>query len=942
MRAESQETMSPRDKQDQDRGDDIVTLAQEYSSAQTHSSSHDLEILVELFKTVSSSHDLEVLIELSKIGSHQGGSDGVDHRQNRQSMNRKTFVDTFGEGPMRVEYCGRMFDYMVSNHNENNILKERNTITLPLLDLTVFAQEMLHCQERTDPLDRFHHLMKIYDSDGDGYIQPNDILPLIEAAFVEMELKINKEEVHMALLAMATTRTSNLEHADEEDCRRALAFHQVRSLVGDSLDDLCLGPLDHTKEWCSKPDTKHVVPTETMIDRNQIIKQGIPDNATKDEGKKMHSLFLSKFYKNIKGTGQRTMNCSPMKNTMRKALLQILRQWRFNRPRVIWLSLYTFTNMLVFFIKFMVWKNSDKYESARAIMSNGVCFAKAFAGVATFNTGLIFFPICRKFVSSLRNQSVSQHHKLWKWIPFDDSIKFHILAGHVTMMASIGHTVAHLINFKRYSEASTEVWNSSPLHGKMNGPNPSIGDALRTLPGWTGLGMVLVMLIAYPVAAFLRRRPKYFNAFWYTHQLYILWAVMFLVHGMKQILQPAQAIWVALPGFTIYMGERLQSLLCRDECQVKIVRAETYDNTTILYTTKPKSHRLFHFIKPGSYASLNVPGIAQFEWHPFTISSAPEDQFLRFHIRCAGDWTLSLWDHVRQMEQRLTELNDVEVGKEKVVTADACRVMGTPCFREGDDVSTAAFTSSNLSYNESEASASSSSDSKIMNGLPESLSSLYIRGPYGAPAQDFMQYHHVVLIGAGIGVTPFASILRHVLLKWQWEKFYMNASESSNIGRFAPQHAHQMVEFHWVTREHESLSWFSKELTELMELDHGGILKIHQYLTAVKKDSNNECPRRLLSSLQETLKCSATGHLDILSGIQGGANQKHQTHFGRPDFEAHFQELSMATSLKGKKVGVFYCGPSILKHQVQFACRNASNKTRKEGGTRFDFHHENF
>jgi predicted ferric reductase len=319
--------------------------------------------------------------------------------------------------------------------------------------------------------------------------------------------------------------------------------------------------------------------------------------------------------------------------------------------------------MLVFFIKFMVWKNSEKYESSRAIMSNGVCIAKSFAGVATFNTSLIFFPICRKFVSSLRNQSVMQHHKVWQLIPFDDNIKFHILAGHVIMMASIGHTVAHFINFKRYSKASTEVWIHSPLHGKMNGPNPSVGDALRTLPGWTGLSMVLVMLIAYPVAAFLRRRPQYFNAFSYTHQLYILWAVMFLVHGMKQILQPAHAIWVALPGFTIYMGEQLQSLLCRDECQVNIVRAETYYNTAILYTTKPKSHRLFYFIKPGSYASLNFPGIAQFEWHPFTISSAPEDQFLRFHIRCAGDCTLALWDNVRQMEQQLTELNDVEIGK---------------------------------------------------------------------------------------------------------------------------------------------------------------------------------------------------------------------------------------------------------------------------------------
>ena len=33
----------------------------------------------------------------------------------------------------------------------------------------------------------------------------------------------------------------------------------------------------------------------------------------------------------------------------------------------------------------------------------------------------------------------------------------------------------------------------------------------------------------------------------------------------------------------------------------------------------------FHF-KPGDYVYLNIPAIAKYEWHPFTISSAPEQQ----------------------------------------------------------------------------------------------------------------------------------------------------------------------------------------------------------------------------------------------------------------------------------------------------------------------------
>ena len=36
-----------------------------------------------------------------------------------------------------------------------------------------------------------------------------------------------------------------------------------------------------------------------------------------------------------------------------------------------------------------------------------------------------------------------------------------------------------------------------------------------------------------------------------------------------------------------------------------------------------KRPQFFHF-KPGDYIYINIPVIAKYEWHPFTISSAPE------------------------------------------------------------------------------------------------------------------------------------------------------------------------------------------------------------------------------------------------------------------------------------------------------------------------------
>lgn len=43
--------------------------------------------------------------------------------------------------------------------------------------------------------------------------------------------------------------------------------------------------------------------------------------------------------------------------------------------------------------------------------------------------------------------------------------------------------------------------------------------------------------------------------------------------------------------------------------------------------------------KAGQWLFLNVPDVSTFQWHPFTISSAPDDPYVSCHIRQVGDWT---------------------------------------------------------------------------------------------------------------------------------------------------------------------------------------------------------------------------------------------------------------------------------------------------------------
>ena len=49
-----------------------------------------------------------------------------------------------------------------------------------------------------------------------------------------------------------------------------------------------------------------------------------------------------------------------------------------------------------------------------------------------------------------------------------------------------------------------------------------------------------------------------------------------------------------------------------------------------------------------------MPSIANFEWHPFTISSAPEQSdTLSLHIRAVGQWTNSLYEYFEREQARL-------------------------------------------------------------------------------------------------------------------------------------------------------------------------------------------------------------------------------------------------------------------------------------------------
>ncbi len=55
-----------------------------------------------------------------------------------------------------------------------------------------------------------------------------------------------------------------------------------------------------------------------------------------------------------------------------------------------------------------------------------------------------------------------------------------------------------------------------------------------------------------------------------------------------------------------------------------------------------------------------IPSLALTEWHPFTISSAPERaDSLTLHVRSLGDWTTRLYTLAQERERILAQKGKV-------------------------------------------------------------------------------------------------------------------------------------------------------------------------------------------------------------------------------------------------------------------------------------------
>lgn len=96
--------------------------------------------------------------------------------------------------------------------------------------------------------------------------------------------------------------------------------------------------------------------------------------------------------------------------------------------------------------------------------------------------------------------------------------------------------------------------------------------------------------------------------------------------------------------------------------------------------------------------------------------------------------------------------------------------------------------------------------------LRQILPRVYIDGPFGSASEDVFKFEVAILVGAGIGVTPFASILKSI-----W--YRMNYPQARTRLR--------KVYFFWVCRDFGSFEWFRSLLLAIEAQDSDDHIEIH-------------------------------------------------------------------------------------------------------------------
>ncbi|XP_023719098.1 NADPH oxidase 5 isoform X3 [Cryptotermes secundus] len=324
---------------------------------------------------------------------------------------------------------------------------------------------------------------------------------------------------------------------------------------------------------------------------------------------------------------------------------QLSRQYvKNNYVYLIFLAFYVLVNVGLFVSRSIEYRASNGY----------VIVARACGQCLNFNCMFILVLMLRQCITFLRTHGFSVI------LPLDHHIYFHKLTGVTIIIQSIVHTIVHLLNFSLIvvNDPVTNK-NNYTLTDWLLTSKPGLFGLVGGVANPTGVALIIILLVMIICSQSFVRRGGSFEVFYWTHLLYIPFWLLVIFHG------PNFWKWFIGPGI-LYVIERALRL-----ASMRTDRGKTYISSGLLLPSrvthlviKRPPHFDFH---PGDYVFVNVPAIAKYEWHPFTISSAPEQEdYMWLHIRGVGEWTNRLYDYFEREQEKLHSVEEQLAGNRQL------------------------------------------------------------------------------------------------------------------------------------------------------------------------------------------------------------------------------------------------------------------------------------
>lgn len=502
---------------------------------------------------------------------------------------------------------------------------------------------------------------------------------------------------------------------------------------------------------------------------------------------------------------------------------------------------------MVFIFGMMNYGLTERSVGARSIFGLTFPIARSAALVLHVDIALIMFPVCRNLISILRRTPLNGI------IQFDKNITFHKLTAWSVVFFSWVHTIAHWNNLAKFSAVNGLGFKGFILANFFTGP------------GWTGY-IMLFALMAIVFTALEKPRRANFERFWYTHHLFVVFFVFWSIHGAFCMIKPDFAPFCAgigvfweywMYGAFLYLAERIAREV-RGRHKTFVSKVIQHPSNVVEVQIKKERTTT----RAGQYIFLCCPEVSVWQYHPFTLTSAPEEDYISVHIRCVGNFTKAF-----------------------------AKALGCDFERKGDSKGEKGM-------------IKGSPDEEGVESLRKVLPRVYIDGPFGSASEDVFKFEIAVLVGAGIGVTPFASILKSI-----W--YRMNYPQGKTRLR--------KVYFFWICRDFGSFEWFRSLLLAIEAQDLEDHIEIHTYLTA--KIKADDATNIMIND--------ANAEQDAITGLRAPTN------FGRPNWDMIFKSIRKIHS--PAEAGVFFCGPKPLGSTLHIKCNMYS-----EPGFNFVWGKENF